>query len=277
MKFCMDRFVSMKDYYNSEMNMLKEKIQNNVIHPSLAIVQVGDFEDSNSYVKYKLKDAKKLGIQTTMIKYTDIDKTTLINQINLLNKSVSGIIIQLPLPNNLDIEELQNYIDPSRDVDEFRSDSKYSACTPKGVIDWLKYNMIELNKVHVVVIGRGKCSGKPMAEMLMKENATVTCCHRYTSREQLKTLCNDADIVISCVGKDGIITEDMISDNTIYIDVGRGDFALESNKDRGIFVSPVIGGTGLLTRLALMQNVVESELNNGISYNNADDSWFQPV
>jgi methylenetetrahydrofolate dehydrogenase (NADP+)/methenyltetrahydrofolate cyclohydrolase len=262
--------ISCKEYAENRKQELKEKISKiKYRKPCLAIIQVGDNCDSNSYVKWKIKDAEEIGIKAELYKISsNVSHQRLKSLVKELNKScdIDGIIIQLPLPDHIDIEDLQMNISPNKDVDGFRSDSELVPCTPGGVINFLKANNVKLDGTNVTIVGRGKCAGRPMIDMFIDENATVTACNSHTSKEILKMKCLSSDIIISCTGVENIITKDMILNNTICIDVGRGDFAIDADDAtiglQNVWLSPKISGTGLLTRIQLMENVYEAFCNH---------------
>lgn len=229
---------------------------------TLAIVQVGDNPASNSYVKGKLKDCDEVGINHILCKLDEnITQEQLDKCIKKLNKSsvIDGIIVQLPLPKNLSVN--LDLIDKSKDVDGFKINSEFDPCTPLGILNYLKDNNVNLDGMNAVVIGRSEIVGKPMARLLMKNNATVTICHSHTKNISMYT--KNADLIIVATGHINTLTADMVGDNKpIVIDVGInrkdgklcGDCDYENLKDKCSYISPVPGGVGLLTRLTLLKN-----------------------
>lgn len=248
----------MKNFANQNKQFLKEEIVNRNLNPVLAIVQVGDNPASNSYIKGKLKDCEEIGVEGRHIKLDE--------QLMFLSAdpNVTGIIVQLPIPKHLVVKN--ELIDSDKDVDGFKRDSLFVPCTPLGIYLYLNERGVKYDGKNVVIIGRSEIVGKPMAELLLSENATVTICHSHTKDIALYT--RNADIIIVAAGKRNLLTRDMIGDNKpIVIDVGInrneegklcGDCDYNSLIDVCEYVSPVPGGVGLLTRMALMTNVVKA-------------------
>lgn len=255
----------MKDYVAKQKQRLKKIIEDNDLNPTLAIVQVGNDPASNAYIKGKIKDSVELGIGIEYIKLSEhISQRKFNDEIMELNddQNIDGIIVQLPLPKHLTLNT--HLIDVDKDVDGFRDDSTYIPCTPSGIHSYLCDRGVVIHGKNVVIIGRSDIVGKPMAKLMLDSNATVTVCHSYT--EDISMYTKIADIIIVAVGRRNILTRDMIGDNRpIVIDVGInrdengklcGDCDYDNLVDICEYVSPVPGGVGLLTRLALMQNVV---------------------
>ena len=259
----------MKNYVAKQKQILKEQIVEYGLKPVLAIVQVGDNPASNSYVKGKLKDCEELGIECRHIKLDEnITQYTLDDKVLELSYDldVSGIIVQLPVPKHLVVKDF--FVESGKDVDGFRYDSPYRPCTPLGISMFLKDKGVDFKGKNVAVIGRSEIVGKPMAKIMIEEDATVTVCHSKTKDISMYT--KMADIIIVAVGKRNFLTRDMIGDTRpIVIDVGInrneegklcGDCDYENLLDVCEYVSPVPNGVGLLTRLALMTNVVKSAM-----------------
>lgn len=259
--------INIKDYVKERKILLSEKILKSEKKPMLVIVQVGDNPASNSYVKGKLKDCEEVGLKALLEKLpTEISQEEFEEKIKDINnnKEVTGIIIQLPLPGHLSVN--LDLIDDKKDVDGFKITSKFVPCTPLGIINFLKNNNIDFAGKNAVVIGRSDIVGKPMANLLLNENATVTICHSKT--KNLSEHTKMADIIVVAAGKRNILTKDMIGNNKpIVIDVGInrneegklcGDCDYENIVDLCTYVSPVPGGVGLLTRLTLIENVLNT-------------------
>ena len=257
----------MKNFVAENKQFLRDEIVNKNLHPVLAIVQVGDNPASNSYIKGKLKDCDEIGVEGRHIKLDEnVTQDTLDNTLKFLSADpeVNGIIVQLPIPKHLQVKN--ELIDTCKDVDGFKSDSVYLPCTPLGIYLYLNERGVKYDGKNVVIIGRSEIVGKPMAKILLDENATVTVCHSHTKDISLYT--KTADIIIVAVGKRHLLTRDMIGDNRpIVIDVGInrneegklcGDCDYANLVDVCEYVSPVPGGVGLLTRMALMSNVVKA-------------------
>lgn len=264
--------VSCKDYVVDRKNELKNKVNFMQRKPHLCVIQIGDDPASNSYIKGKKKDCEEVGIECEHIKVSEYAcNYSLISQIDKLNYSsnVDGIIIQLPIPEKFNIERLQSHISPEKDVDGFRRDSLFSSCTPKGIIDWIEYNGYSLEGKNVTVIGRSKIVGKPLVNILIDKGATVTCCNSKT-KNLVSHTCR-ADVVISAVGKAKFLNSNMFGHPDLIIDVGINrdengklcgdvDYEEVSAALPNTYVTPVPGGVGLLTRVALLENTLEASL-----------------
>lgn len=257
----------MKDFVAKRKESLREEIQKNNLTPTLAIIQVGANPASNSYVKGKLKDCAELGIEGQHINLpADISQHILDNTMMYLsaNPDVHGIIVQLPVPEHLHVKN--ELINKEKDVDGFRVESPYTPCTPLGIMMFLKEKGISLVGKNVVIIGRSEIVGRPLAKLCLDAHATVTVCHSKTDNLQFYT--QHADVIIVAVGKEKLLTRDMIGENKpVVIDVGInrntegklcGDCDYANLLDVCSYVSPVPGGVGLLTRLALMENTVKA-------------------
>lgn len=255
---------------------LKSKIENMPVKPTLAVILVGDNPASQIYVNNKKKTAENLGINSIVIKYPEsVSEEELLKKIDELNsdKSVTAILVQLPLPEHINKFKVIDTILPEKDVDGltpynsgkiFTGEKPYVyPCTPKGILLLLDEYKIELEGKHVVVIGRSNLVGKPIAQMLLNRNATVTTCHSKT--KNLAEITKTADILISAVGKN-IVGEKYIKNNCVVIDVGifrddegniRGDVDFENVSKLASHISPVPGGVGPMTIASLMLNTVE--------------------
>ena len=262
--------VSCKEYVEIRKKELKKQIAKYKGKPTLCVIQVGDNPASNSYIKGKVKDCDEVGIDVEHIKLNEnINKTELKTTIKECSNGskFDGIIVQLPLPKNIDVEEITDCIPANKDVDGFRRDSFFDPCTPKGIMDWLEFNKYDVEGKEVTVVGRSKIVGKPLVNMLIDKGATVTCCNSKTYCLMAHTL--SADLVISAIGKPKYFDGLEFDDPDIIVDVGinrDGDGKLCGDVDRedvikrfpNTYVTPVPGGVGLLTRLALLENVVKS-------------------
>lgn len=266
---------------------------------ALAIIQVGDNAASNLYVRNKMNDAKELGVLVYLYHYGDNVTTSevidLINELNM-DSGVKGIIVQLPLPEHLDSDLIVNTVSDEKDIDGFKVTSKYTPCTPKGIMTILDHVLTEKNDTlvgkNVVVIGKGKTVGRPLINLLLDKGATVTSCNSKTKQNHLNLFVSQSDIVISAVGKPNLVGLDLfynptygyridhlkttnshsykISDlcginNKIIIDVGIsrdengkqiGDCSLELRE----YCDNITGWTnavGLMTRMSLFQNLLQ--------------------
>ncbi|HAI74172.1 MAG TPA: bifunctional methylenetetrahydrofolate dehydrogenase/methenyltetrahydrofolate cyclohydrolase FolD [Candidatus Moranbacteria bacterium] len=243
--------------------------------PSLAVILVGEDNASLVYVKNKERVAKEIGINYRIIKLGDkISQEELEKVIEKLNqdKNIHGFLVQLPLPAHLDSQNILSKIDPAKDVDCFHPENvgrifagnpRFLPCTPAGIIELLKRNKIEIVGKKVVIIGRSNIVGKPLALMLLAENATVTICHSKTKDLKAETL--QADILVSAVGKAGLIIADMVKKGATVIDVGMnrdnknkltGDVDFEEVSKIAGAITPVPGGVGPMTVVMLMRNVM---------------------
>lgn len=261
--------ISCKDYFNERINELAKNNYLGEFH----IIQINDEADSKIYVKNKIKDCERIGLNVILHKFpVSIEPKSVESLIKSLNedKKVIGIMIQLPIFN--EFRYLLNLISPEKDVDNLNHclpGNFYSCCTPKGIIDYLKRNNIDLDGKDITIVGRSDIVGKPLAEMMTKENATVTLCHSHT-RDLIKHTKN-ADIVVCAIGKPKFFTEEYFSPNQLVIDVGinflNGKLCGDVDEDRanqveGIKITSVPGGVGLLTRLALLENCTEASERN---------------
>ena len=255
---------------------LKEKIDKMEKKPTLAVILVGENPASQIYVRNKKKTAEKLGINSLSIEYpADISEKELVAKIEELNndKNVTAILVQLPLPKHINKNKVIDAILPQKDVDGltpynlgklFSGEKPYVyPCTPKGILLLLDEYNIELDGKNIVVIGRSNLVGKPVAQMLLNRNATVTMCHSHT--KNLSEITKTADIVVSAVGKN-VIGEKMLKSNCVVIDVGifrdengkiSGDVDFENVSKVTAYISPVPGGVGPMTIASLMLNTVE--------------------
>lgn len=255
------------------LNKVKNKVQLLDKKPHLVVVLVGNDPASQLYVKNKQKAANEVGIKSTIIKLEeDITEQFLLDKIRELNndEDVTGILVQLPLPHHIDKNKVVTAISPKKDVDGFNPENVgrlvigmepyFYPATPQGILLLLDEYNISLEGADAVVIGRSNIVGKPIAQMLLKRNATVTTCHSFTKdlEEKIKT----ADIVISAVGKK-IVRCKMVKKNSIIVDVGihrnsngqlAGDVDFDYVVDSVGFISPVPGGVGPMTIASLMYN-----------------------
>ena len=255
---------------------LKAKVDTFNKKPTLVVILVGENPASKIYVNNKKKMAEKIGIHSEVINYpTNITEAELLDKIEELNndKNVTAILVQLPLPKHISKENIMNKITPSKDVDGFtpynfgklfsgETPTVYP-CTPKGILLLLDEYNINLDGKHVVIVGRSNIVGRPLSQMMLNRNATVTVCHSHT--KNLALITKTADVLVSAVGKN-IIEGEMLKTNCVIVDVGifkdengktRGDVDFESASKIASFISPVPGGVGPMTIASLMLNTVE--------------------
>lgn len=245
--------------------------------PKIASILVGNDEGSIFYLNNQEKISLSLGLDFLKIHLSeDIKEEELINKINELNndKSISGIIIQLPLPKELNEKRVVSAISEEKDIDcltyinqgkLYMGDETFLPCTPHSVITILKSLDISLEGKEVVVVGRSNIVGKPVANLMLKENCTVTICHSKT--RDLKKVCSGADILIVAIGKAKFIDKSFVKDGAIVIDVGTsslngkitGDVNLEDVIEKASLVTPVPGGVGALTTTLLIKNACEAK------------------
>ena len=259
---------------------LKEKVtalKDTGTEVALAVIQVGNDPASSVYVRNKQKACEYIGIRS--LSYELPEETTedaLIELIEKLNKdeTVNGILVQLPVPKHIDPDKIIRTISPEKDVDGFHpqnvgklviGEEGFVSCTPAGVIQLLKRSGIEISGKNCVVVGRSNIVGKPMALLMLRENATVTIAHSKT--KNLKELCQTADILIVAIGKPQFITADYVKEGAVVIDVGIhrdennklcGDVRYEEVAEKASAITPVPGGVGPMTIAMLMSNCVES-------------------
>ena len=253
----------------------KEKIKEEKLNITLAIILVGNNEASKLYIKNKEKYCTEVGIKVD--KYLldeDTSEEVLINLIKDLNEDekVTGIIIQSPVPDGIDFDKCSGMILPSKDVDGFTKDNVYNLylnkksilpCTVKGIIKLLEYYNIEINDKNVAIIGRGNIVGKPLAMALENRNATVSLLHSKT--KDLKMFTKDADIVVVACGIPKLLKKEMIKEGSVVIDVGIsrvdgkivGDIDFDNIKDIALFVTPNPGGIGPMTIAMIIDNLIE--------------------
>ena len=269
--------ISCREYVAIQKEVLKGKIELFDKKPTLCVVQIGNNIASNTYVRNKKRDCEELGIKFNHFhveNYENVSQDVLIMSLETLNAddNINGIIIQLPIPDKYDVEKLQKCISPEKDVDGFRPDSCFKPCTPKGIIDWLKFNNFEFKGKTATVIGRSKIVGLPLTNMLIEEGSTVTCCN--SSTPSLSKYMFNTDLIVSAIGKPKYFNAFDFNSNEIVVDVGInrdengklcGDVDPHDFEryNPNTYLTPVPGSVGLTTRLVLLQNTVEAyELQN---------------
>lgn len=241
----------------------------------LSVILIGEYAPSKIYVRNKEKKAKEVGINSEVIRFPEnINQKEVISKVKELNddENVSGILVQLPLPNHIDKEKIINSIAPNKDVDGFHPinvgnlASGYDAvvpCTPLACLLLLKSLKINLTGKHAVILGRSNLNGKPMAQLLLKENCTVTILHSKT--KDIKTECRKADILVVAAGAAKIVKGDWVKKDSVVIDVGInkkegkivGDVDFESIRKKVNAITPVPGGVGPMTIACLLKNTIK--------------------
>jgi len=258
--------MTIKEYVAQRKQEIKDLVLVIKPVPCIGIVQLNEDAASNAYVKGKLKDAAELGIKADLIKLPiDTSQEKLLKLINKLNKDKihDGFIVQMPLPRQINEETVKLAVDPKKDVDGFHPLSSLNPCTPKGIMTYLKYEKVPLLGKNAVVIGRSNIVGKPMAKMLLAESCNVTVLHSKTSREDMERYIANADIIVVAIGKAGFLDNTFkYKPSATIVDVGisRDENGLHGDAIPDLPVAkqtPVPGGVGLLTRLALYENLLE--------------------
>ncbi len=259
----------------AEVQELKKK----GIIPKLAVIMVGEDKASKVYVKNKSKACEEIGIEyEEYILEENISMESLLELIDKLNnrEDIDAILLQSPIPKHLDINLAFQKITPEKDVDGFNpinvgklslNQDCFVSCTPYGIIKMLDQYKIEIEGKNAVIIGRSNIVGKPLIQCLLNRNATVTICHSKT--ENLKEYTKNADILIVAIGKPKYITEDMVKENAVIIDVGInrtdnglvGDVDFEGVSKKASYITPVPGGVGPMTVAMLMNNVIKATKN----------------
>lgn len=261
---------------------VKERVRDEIaakgLKIGLAVVIVGNNQASRVYVNNKKKACEFCGI--TSYEYALPEETTeeqLLELVDTLNgdKNVNGILVQLPLPEQIDEKKIIEHISPEKDVDAFNAvnvgkimigDYAFLPCTPAGVMELIHSTGTEVSGKECVVIGRSNIVGKPMAMLLLHENGTVTVCHSRT--KNLAEVCRRADILVAAVGKAGFVTADMVKDGAVVIDVGMnrnaegklcGDVDFDNVAPKCSYITPVPGGVGPMTIAMLMENTLRAK------------------
>ncbi|MBC6974392.1 MULTISPECIES: bifunctional methylenetetrahydrofolate dehydrogenase/methenyltetrahydrofolate cyclohydrolase FolD [unclassified Bacillus (in: firmicutes)] len=259
------------------------KLKEQGIVPGLAVILVGEDPASRSYVKGKEKGCEQVGIYSELIEFPDtITEERLLAEIDRLNEDdrINGILVQLPLPKHIEEKAIIERISPEKDVDGFHPISvgrmmtgqdTFLPCTPHGIVELVKETNLDISGKHVVVIGRSNIVGKPVGQLFLNENATVTYCHSKT--KNIKELSKLADILIVAVGRPKMVTADYIKEGAVVIDVGVnrletgklcGDVDFDNVLDIAGYITPVPKGVGPMTITMLLHNTVESAKRAGV-------------
>ncbi|ARF15892.1 bifunctional methylenetetrahydrofolate dehydrogenase/methenyltetrahydrofolate cyclohydrolase FolD [Sporosarcina ureae] len=264
-------------------NELKEEVASLVaqgVQPGLAVILVGENSASETYVKNKEKSSKEAGMKSVLTKLPEtVSEEDLLAEVEKLNEddTIDGILVQLPLPKHIDENKVIRAISPEKDVDGFHpmnvgkmliGQETFLPCTPYGIMQLLERSNVDIAGKHAVIIGRSNIVGKPMGQLLLQKDATVTYCHSRT--EDLKKFTQQADILIVAIGIAKFITGDYIKEGAVVIDVGMnrdengklcGDVDYESAEKQASAITPVPGGVGPMTITMLLKNTVESAEN----------------
>ena len=254
-----------------------EELNKEGIKSKLAVIMVGDDPASKVYVRNKSRACEDVGIEyEEYLIESNITQKDLMNLIEKLNQdnTVNGILLQSPIPSNLDINEAFRTITPEKDVDGFNpvnvgklvlNQDTFVSCTPFGIMKMFEEYNIDLTGKNVVILGRSNIVGKPLIHCCLNKNATVTTCHSKT--KNIKEIASKADVLISAIGKAHFVTADMVKENAVVIDVGinrlddgkiTGDVDFENVKGKASYITPVPGGVGPMTIAMLMNNVIKA-------------------
>lgn len=255
---------NIKEYVANRKLVLKEELKETNLRA--VIVQVGNVEASNRYVRNKIKDLEEVGIKAELVKFPEeITETSLLSFLKGLNEnnSVTGYLVQLPLPKHISEEKVNLAINPAKDIDGFHPESKTVAATPLGVYTYLKDMDYEFSGKNAVIIGRSHIVGRPMHKLLLDANMNVTILHTKTSEEDKRFYLEHADLIVVAAGKTGVLNKSYkLKESAIVMDVGinfndQGKLIGDCEKDLPVaFQSPVPSGCGLLTRLAVIENLI---------------------
>ena len=279
----MVKIINGKEISNSLIEKFKKNVDNLKseynICPALAVIIVGDNPASKVYVNNKKKVCEKIGIKSYEFTLpTNTTESELLKLIYGLNRreDINGILVQLPLPSHINEKKIIENINPIKDVDAFNEinigkimtgNFNFLPCTPAGIVYLLKESNIKIEGKHCVIIGRSNIVGKPLAMLMLHNDATVTICHSKT--KNLKEICKTADILIAAIGKPEFISCDVIKPGAVVVDVGInrdinghicGDVDFETVKDIASFITPVPGGVGPMTIAMLMKNTITATL-----------------
>lgn len=258
---------------------IKRMIKYEMIKPSVAVIQVGDDEASNAYIRNKEKACNNVGIFFRHFKFEDgTPELTIVNKIKELNNDdyVNGIIVQLPLPERYNEKRLVNQILNSKDIDGLtdinvgrllNGKKTLVPCTPLGVMELLAKYEVNPEGKHVVIVGKGKLTGKPLAHLMLNAGATVTVCHSRTL--DLASYTKQADILVSATGLNKLITGDMVKKDVVVVDIGinyedghiAGDVDFASVSKKASLITPVPGGVGPMTIAMLLKNIINCYYN----------------
>ncbi len=259
-----------------ELKIRVEGLKQKGITPGLAVILVGDDPASAVYVRNKEKGCEEMGMYSAVHRLAAQTKEEeVISLVQSLNadKRVHGILVQLPMPGHINERAVLRAVDPEKDVDGlhevtagrlFAGEKGFVPCTPKGIIRLIKTTGTDITGKRAVVVGRSNLVGKPVAMLLLAENATVTMCHSRTA--DLAGVCSEADILVAAIGKPGMIKSEYIKPGAVVIDVGttkvdgklKGDVYFEEASEKASYITPVPGGVGPMTITMLLENTIEA-------------------
>lgn len=276
----MGKTIDGRAYAKALKGEMKEQIEKNIKKsiriPKLVTILIGNDGGSIYYVNNQKKVCEEVGVEFKLIHFEEsIEEKELLNTINILNEdmAVDGIMLQVPLPKHLNQDLITNSIDPRKDVDGltdynngkfYKGEESFVPCTPRSVIQLIKSVGKTIKGKRAVVLGRSNIVGKPVANLLLKEDATVTICH--SKSENLKDLCKEADILVSAIGRPNFLDSTFVKEGSIVIDVGTssvnnkicGDVNYEEVLPKASAITPVPGGVGALTTTLLIKNTCEA-------------------
>lgn len=248
-----------------------QSLQPKDIHPSFIVILVGDDPASTTYVKRKQKVAEQIGVNFNLYKFKEnVSERKLLERIDLLNKdnNIHGIIVQLPLPQQLDTHKIGERVDPKKDIDGFHPQTYFIPPIAQAVLEVLNSINVNPKDKKVVVIGRGETAGKPIANVLIQKGAKVTVAHSKT--ENISFFTKQADIIVSCVGKPNVVKPKMVHKDSILIGVGlhreedgklHGDYDEEKITNEVAYYTPTPGGMGPVNVACLLKNVIKAAKN----------------
>jgi len=269
--------ISGKEIAKKIKDKIKQEVANLEKKPGLAVVIVGENPASKIYVKHKERACEYVGFYSEKIELrVETTEQELLELVEKLNKDdkIHGILVQLPLPEHIDEDKVISSISLEKDVDGFHPISMgnlfigkkgFIPCTPKGIMKLIESTGVDIQGKDAVVIGRSNIVGKPVAMLLMQKNATITICHSRT--QNIKEISRKADILVVAIGRANFVSEDMVKEGAVVIDVGinrlengklAGDVDYNKVKDKASFITPVPGGVGPMTIAMLMQNTLDS-------------------
>lgn len=261
--------MTIKEYVAKRKIELAEEVAKREKKPTLLIIQANENPASDAYIRGKIKDASEIGANAILRRFpVSISEEALIQEIEKANQDeeIDGIIVQLPLPSHIAESHVKLAVSPKKDVDGFHPLTKFDPCTPKGIIDYLTAEGFSFQGANAVVLGRSEIVGKPMAKMLLKKNCNVTVLHSKTTMEDRRFYIAHADLVVVAIGKMFYLNKEFnFKESAAIVDVGinRGeDGKLHGDAEPDLPVklqTPVPGGVGLLTRLALICNLLETK------------------
>ncbi|HCU6947952.1 TPA: bifunctional methylenetetrahydrofolate dehydrogenase/methenyltetrahydrofolate cyclohydrolase FolD [Staphylococcus aureus] len=266
-----------KDYRQGLQNQV-EALKEKGFKPKLSVILVGNDGASQSYVRSKKKAAEKIGMISEIVHLEETaTEEEVLNELNRLNNddSVSGILVQVPLPKQVSEQKILEAINPDKDVDGFHpinigklyiDEQTFVPCTPLGIMEILKHADIDLEGKNAVVIGRSHIVGQPVSKLLLQKNASVTILHSRS--KDMASYLKDADVIVSAVGKPGLVTKDVVKEGAVIIDVGntpdedgklKGDVDYDAVKEIAGAITPVPGGVGPLTITMVLNNTLLAE------------------